>query len=240
LASAARLPALLLVTSRTAERAAFPDLAARVLARLTGTPRSARWHLGPLATGDVAALVEDGLGVPAPPDLVAETHHRTGGNPLWLTELLATCRAAAEDGPGRLARLATAALPTYLGPPPHPPPPPTTPPPAPRPTAPTVPANGAPANGAPANGAPANGAPANGAPAGVGAVATVAAMEVLTAREREVIRCLAAGMTNQQVARALGISIRTVTVHVSNLFRKTGSASRTEAALWALRQGLAD
>jgi DNA-binding NarL/FixJ family response regulator len=31
-----------------------------------------------------------------------------------------------------------------------------------------------------------------------------------------------------------------VTVHVSNLFRKTGAASRTEAALWAMRQGLAD
>jgi DNA-binding NarL/FixJ family response regulator len=42
-------------------------------------------------------------------------------------------------------------------------------------------------------------------------------------------------MSNQQVARSLGISIRTVTVHVSNLLRKTGAASRTEAALWAVR-----
>jgi DNA-binding NarL/FixJ family response regulator len=43
-------------------------------------------------------------------------------------------------------------------------------------------------------------------------------------------------MSNKQVARSLGISVRTVAVHVSNLLRKTGSASRTEAALWAVRQ----
>jgi DNA-binding CsgD family transcriptional regulator len=61
----------------------------------------------------------------------------------------------------------------------------------------------------------------------------------LTAREIEVLGCLAAGMSNQQVASSLGISIRTVTVHVSNLLRKTGAASRTEAALWAVRHRLA-
>ncbi|MFI6759220.1 LuxR C-terminal-related transcriptional regulator [Micromonospora sp. NPDC050417] len=60
----------------------------------------------------------------------------------------------------------------------------------------------------------------------------------LTAREVEVLGCLAAGMSNKQVARSLGISVRTVTVHVSNLLRKTGSASRTEAALWAVRRQL--
>ncbi|MEV0456218.1 LuxR C-terminal-related transcriptional regulator [Catellatospora methionotrophica] len=59
----------------------------------------------------------------------------------------------------------------------------------------------------------------------------------LTAREREVLGCLAAGMSNKQMARTLDISIRTVAVHVSNLLRKTGSASRTEAALWAVRRG---
>ncbi|AVT31108.1 MULTISPECIES: AAA family ATPase [unclassified Plantactinospora] len=62
----------------------------------------------------------------------------------------------------------------------------------------------------------------------------------LTGREIEVLSCLAAGMSNKQVARSLGISVRTVTVHVSNLLRKTGSASRTEAALWAVRQQLTD
>lgn len=60
--------------------------------------------------------------------------------------------------------------------------------------------------------------------------------EDLTARELEVLECLAAGMSNKQVARSLDISIRTVAVHVSNLLRKTGSASRTEAALWAVRR----
>ncbi len=58
----------------------------------------------------------------------------------------------------------------------------------------------------------------------------------LTAREREVLGCLAEGMANKQIAQALGISVRTVTVHVSNLLRKTGAASRTEAALWALQR----
>jgi two-component system, NarL family, nitrate/nitrite response regulator NarL len=57
----------------------------------------------------------------------------------------------------------------------------------------------------------------------------------LTAREREVLGCLAEGMSNKQIAAALGISVRTVTVHVSNLLRKTGAASRTEAALKAIR-----
>ncbi|RZU72703.1 regulatory LuxR family protein [Micromonospora kangleipakensis] len=60
----------------------------------------------------------------------------------------------------------------------------------------------------------------------------------LTGREIEVLGCLVAGMSNKQAARALGISVRTVTVHVSNLLRKTGSASRTEAALWAVRHRL--
>lgn len=61
----------------------------------------------------------------------------------------------------------------------------------------------------------------------------------LTDREVEVLACLAAGMSNKQVARSLGISVRTVTVHVSNLLRKTGTASRTEAALWAVRNQVA-
>ena len=57
----------------------------------------------------------------------------------------------------------------------------------------------------------------------------------LTAREREVLGLLVEGMSNKQIARALGISVRTVTVHVSNVLRKTGAASRTEAALKAVR-----
>jgi two-component system nitrate/nitrite response regulator NarL len=61
------------------------------------------------------------------------------------------------------------------------------------------------------------------------------AYKELTAREREVLGCLAEGMSNKQIATALGISVRTVTVHVSNLLRKTGAASRTEAALLAVK-----
>jgi DNA-binding CsgD family transcriptional regulator len=57
----------------------------------------------------------------------------------------------------------------------------------------------------------------------------------LTAREREVLTCLTQGMSNKGIARSLGISIRTVTVHVSNLLRKTRSQSRTEAAVWAVQ-----
>ena len=60
----------------------------------------------------------------------------------------------------------------------------------------------------------------------------------LTEREHEVVGCLAAGMSNRQIARRLGISVRTVTVHVSNLLRKTQTGSRTEAALWAVEHGL--
>jgi DNA-binding CsgD family transcriptional regulator len=60
--------------------------------------------------------------------------------------------------------------------------------------------------------------------------------EDLTARERDVLACIADGMSNQQVASHLGISIRTVGVHVSSLLRKTRSRSRTDAARWAWRQ----
>jgi DNA-binding NarL/FixJ family response regulator len=79
-------------------------------------------------------------------------------------------------------------------------------------------------------------------PAGPGTVAPELATRPgpdaeLTGRERQVLACLAAGMSNKQVARALEISIRTVAVHVSNVLRKTGSSSRTEAALWAVRAG---
>jgi len=55
----------------------------------------------------------------------------------------------------------------------------------------------------------------------------------LTAREQEVLSFLAAGMSNKEMARSMGISIRTVAVHVSNVLRKTGNTSRTAAAVWA-------
>jgi len=57
--------------------------------------------------------------------------------------------------------------------------------------------------------------------------------DALSAREEQVLRLLAQGMANKQIGRALGISERTVKVHVGNVFRRLGVADRTSAALWA-------
>jgi two-component system, NarL family, nitrate/nitrite response regulator NarL len=158
------LPALLVVTSRPAEAAVSPELAASTLARLSGAPGAVRRHLGPLAAAEVGQILQHVYADSQPTAELAEAvHRRTGGNPYRLTELLAIEGA---DGPEGLA----------------------------------------------------------GEP-----------VKDLTAREREVLGCLAEGMSNKQIARALGISVRTVTVHVSNLLRKTGAASRTEVALRAVR-----
>jgi DNA-binding NarL/FixJ family response regulator len=60
----------------------------------------------------------------------------------------------------------------------------------------------------------------------------------LTAREREVLSLVAAGHTNQQIATRLGVTERTARTHVSNILTKLGLSSRTQAALWAERNGL--
>lgn len=65
----------------------------------------------------------------------------------------------------------------------------------------------------------------------------VAAPAELTPREREVLRLLAEGLSNKAIARALGVSPRTVNFHLDNLYAKLGVASRTEAVLAVLRQG---
>ncbi len=175
--AAADLPALMLISSRPPDTAESPALTARTLARLSGTAGAVRQHLGPLGVEHVAEIIGHVYaGSPVPTEVAETVWRRTGGNPYWLTELLATA--------GGAGALADAPLPGHLtltGP-------------------------------------------------GTGD-------SELTARELEVLGCLAAGMSNKQVARALGISVRTVTVHVSNLLRKTGSASRTEAALWAVQRG---
>jgi DNA-binding NarL/FixJ family response regulator len=55
---------------------------------------------------------------------------------------------------------------------------------------------------------------------------------MLSAREREVLGLVAEGLANKQIGRALGISERTVKVHVGNIFRRIGVTDRTSAALW--------
>jgi DNA-binding NarL/FixJ family response regulator len=61
----------------------------------------------------------------------------------------------------------------------------------------------------------------------------------LTSREREVLRLIAAGRSNREIASVLFIAPKTASVHVSNILSKLGAASRTEAAAIAHREGLA-
>jgi DNA-binding NarL/FixJ family response regulator len=60
----------------------------------------------------------------------------------------------------------------------------------------------------------------------------------LSAREMEVLRLLADGKSNQQIADDLVISLNTVFRHVSNIFGKIGVTNRAEATAYAHRQGL--
>lgn len=60
----------------------------------------------------------------------------------------------------------------------------------------------------------------------------------LTPREREVLALLAAGMSNQEIAERLVLSIGTVRLHVSNILAKLGAPNRTSAAIIALKHGL--
>jgi DNA-binding NarL/FixJ family response regulator len=62
----------------------------------------------------------------------------------------------------------------------------------------------------------------------------------LTDREREVLVQIALGRSNREIARALVVSEKTVKTHVSNLLMKLGVQDRTQAALYAVRHGLAD
>jgi NarL family two-component system response regulator LiaR len=64
--------------------------------------------------------------------------------------------------------------------------------------------------------------------------------EPLTKREVEVLQLVAQGLPNREIAETLVISERTVRTHVSNILAKLHLANRTQAALYALREGLAD
>ena len=74
---------------------------------------------------------------------------------------------------------------------------------------------------------------------------TAAVLAALTSREREVLRLIAAGRSNREIASVLFIAPKTASVHVSNILGKLGAASRTEpppsptARAWS-RQPAAD
>jgi DNA-binding NarL/FixJ family response regulator len=62
----------------------------------------------------------------------------------------------------------------------------------------------------------------------------------LTSRELDVLRLVAAGKPNKQIAAELAISERTARTHVSRILRKLRLSSRTQAALWAVREGVVE
>jgi len=70
------------------------------------------------------------------------------------------------------------------------------------------------------------------------AVSAPESPEALTERETEVLRLVAQGQSNKQIARSLHIAEKTVKTHVSNILSKLGVQSRTQATLYAVRIGL--
>lgn len=64
--------------------------------------------------------------------------------------------------------------------------------------------------------------------------------EPLTSREQDVLRCLARGLSNQEIANELTVSVRTVTTHIRNILDKLQLSNRTQAALYAVERGITD
>ena len=60
----------------------------------------------------------------------------------------------------------------------------------------------------------------------------------LTKREMQILRHLALGLSNREIGQSLGISVETVKEHVQNVLRKLKVSDRTQAAVWAVKQGL--
>jgi DNA-binding NarL/FixJ family response regulator len=79
-----------------------------------------------------------------------------------------------------------------------------------------------------------------GVPAAPGAGAPGSADDELTPREAEVLRLIAAGQSNREIARTLFVSEATVKTHVNRIFAKTGSRDRAQATRYAYTHGYAD
>ena len=60
----------------------------------------------------------------------------------------------------------------------------------------------------------------------------------LTNREMQVLQHVSMGLSNREVGKSLGISVETVKEHVQNILRKLDVNDRTQAAVWAVKQGL--
>lgn len=60
----------------------------------------------------------------------------------------------------------------------------------------------------------------------------------LSVREKDVLRLIAKGLTNREIAQRLFISPHTVKNHVSHIYQKIGMDDRTKVALWAIRSGV--
>jgi DNA-binding NarL/FixJ family response regulator len=78
------------------------------------------------------------------------------------------------------------------------------------------------------------------APGTPGAGASAGADDELTPREAEVLRLIAAGQSNREIARTLFVSEATVKTHVNRIFAKTGSRDRAQATRYAYTHGYAD
>ena len=75
-------------------------------------------------------------------------------------------------------------------------------------------------------------------PPEVGQVEQSGSASALTVREREVLRLIAAGDSNAEIAHRLALSVHTVERHAANIYRKIDARGRADATAWALRQGL--
>ena len=78
----------------------------------------------------------------------------------------------------------------------------------------------------------------DGATAQLGPSASPPASDTLTPRELQVLRLVAGGETNAEVAHRLGLSIHTVERHLANLYPKIGARGRSDATAYAIRRGL--